>query len=146
MKKPTDRSASPFAVLKTLEVRQAPRTKIDRLREQARKGPEPSGDIDFGQAMAGARRLPQSHQADLGRPRPAPVPRPKEREEKIEAVPARPRGPLSDEAAYRAAMQDVVTLAPSGRIDPTLLHAPRQAQVRTPESGGITSARGPPLF
>ncbi|WP_417067122.1 Smr/MutS family protein [Niveibacterium terrae] len=132
MKKSSDKTPSPFAVLKTLEVRQAPRTKIDKLREQARKGPEPAGDIDFAQAMSGAVRLPASDQAEIARPRPAPVPRPKEREEKIETAPARPRAPLSDAAAYRSAMQDVIALAPSGRIDPSLLNAPRAAMPRTP--------------
>lgn len=127
MKKTCDKAHSPFAVLKSIATRQAPRTGIEKLREQARKGPaEPAQDIDFSQAMEGTVRLPEPNRAEIERPRPAPVPRQHAIEEAPEPAAARMQTPASDEAAFRHAMQDVIALAPSGRVDPSLLNEHRQ--------------------
>lgn len=127
MKKTRDKADSPFAALKSIVTRPAPRTGVEKLREQARKGPaEPTQDIVFSQAMEGTVRLPEPNRAEIERPRPAPVPRQHAIEETPESAPARMLTPATDEAAFRLAMQDVIALAPSGRVDPTLLNEHRQ--------------------
>jgi len=92
-------------------------------------------DIDFGAAMRGVARMEAPNLAQIERAKPAPVPRPKVLEPEEEAAHTR-RAPreLSDAGALAAAMEDVVPMAPTGRVDPSLLNKPK---ARTGLAGGL---------
>ncbi|WP_341678229.1 Smr/MutS family protein [Niveibacterium sp. SC-1] len=83
-------------------------------------------DLDFGAAMRDVAPIATPNRAEIGRAKPAPVPRPKAAEPADEATSShrKPRD-QSDAGMLAAAMEDVVPMAPTGRVDPGLLNKPK---------------------
>ncbi|WP_183634833.1 Smr/MutS family protein [Niveibacterium umoris] len=92
-----------------------------RKKPQARTPESDDADIDFAAAVGGAKPLRAHNRAEIATPKPAPIPRARPAEDAPEAPCAKPAVPMSDAAALRDALKDVVALRDDGRIDPDRL-------------------------